>query len=812
MDGLQTEYQRLESTDDADHDERNVMLHVTDDSGKARWNHIENLDEFFTRIYHYHQKHGYLCMMMAQVFELVQFVFIVLFSMFLLRCVDYNILFGDTKPEGVTKVALTDAFIPLNQCSKDPPAVLVICIIIAGIFWVHRLIRFVYNALHYWEIRAFYRIALKITSNDLLNVTWHDVLKRVQEVQKEQRMCIHKAELTELDIYHRILRFKNYSIAMVNKSLVPLQLRVPFLGELVILTNGLKYNLEMILFWGPWAPFQNYWHLKEEYKRAAKREELARQLSKHILWIALANFVLCPFILLWQILYSFFNYVDLIKRDPSTLGTRRWSLYSRLYLRHFNELDHEFQARLNRGYRPAKKYMNSFNSNILAIICQNIAFFAGAILAVLVILVVYDEDVLTVEHVLTTTTLLGVLITICRTFIPDENLIFCPETLMQSILAQIHYIPDSWKGRAHTYKVRDEFSQLFQYKATYFLEELLSPLLTPLMLFRLRGKVLDIVDFYRNFSVDVVGVGDVCSFAQMNIRTHGNPKWMTEGKSEATQYQQAEDGKTELSLMHFTMTNPKWKPPQESKVFINALKEQAQKDVHLLNTVEAENTALATSLRSLSSLEGGYSSILGSLAIQQGMTSLPPTIMPPLGTPRGIESMMAQGSVTANTTKIRGAVSSTEGPLQGESTGLLGSVTGSGPLQTSLGPLSEENVPMSMVTTVLSPQCVDSTNDMNFSALYMHQLHDRRVALTDSQAPSHSSPADGGDDEDEAARRHWGLEADCQLVDRPPASTPGPRSPLREEEVFHSLPGLTTLATLDEGNLVDSGRPNDVNI
>ena len=38
---------------------------------------------------------------------------------------------------------------------------------------------------------------------------------------------------------------------------------------------------------------------------------------------------------------------------------------------------------------------------------RNIAFFAGSILAVLVILVVYDEDVLTVEHVLTTTTILG---------------------------------------------------------------------------------------------------------------------------------------------------------------------------------------------------------------------------------------------------------------------------------------------------------------------------------------------------------------------------------------------------------------------
>jgi autophagy-related protein 9 len=49
-----------------------------------------------------------------------------------------------------------------------------------------------------------------------------------------------------------------------------------------------------------------------------------------------------------------------------------------------------------------------------------ISFTAGAILAVLIILTVYDEDVLTVEHMLTTMTSLGVLLGICRSLIPDE--------------------------------------------------------------------------------------------------------------------------------------------------------------------------------------------------------------------------------------------------------------------------------------------------------------------------------------------------------------------------------------------------------
>ena len=27
-----------------------------------RWNHIEDLDSFFKKVYHYHQKHGFMCM------------------------------------------------------------------------------------------------------------------------------------------------------------------------------------------------------------------------------------------------------------------------------------------------------------------------------------------------------------------------------------------------------------------------------------------------------------------------------------------------------------------------------------------------------------------------------------------------------------------------------------------------------------------------------------------------------------------------------------------------------------------------------
>lgn len=45
-----------------------------------------------------------------------------------------------------------------------------------------------------------------------------------------------------------------------------------------------------------------------------------------------------------------------------------------------------------------------------------------------------------------------------------QHTVYNPEHLLTSILAQIHYMPEHWKGNAHTLKVRNEFGQLFEYK------------------------------------------------------------------------------------------------------------------------------------------------------------------------------------------------------------------------------------------------------------------------------------------------------------------------------------------------------------
>lgn len=113
-------------------------------------------------------------------------------------------------------------------------------------------------------------------------------------------------------------------------------------------------------------------------------------------------------------------------------------------------------------------------------------------------------------------------------------------------------------------QVRSDFSKLFQFKAVYLLEELLSPLVTPfILLFLLRPKALEIVDFLRQFTVEVVGVGDVCSFAQLDVHKHGQPQWQnsitSDEKSGETSNQQEDLSTAEQIAHRVREVNIDWK-------------------------------------------------------------------------------------------------------------------------------------------------------------------------------------------------------------------------------------------------------------
>lgn len=150
----------------------------------------------------------------------------------------------------------------------------------------------------------------------------------------------------------------------------------------------------------------------------------------------------------------------------------------------------------------------------------------------------------------------------------------------------------------------------------YFLNEIFSPLITPfLLLFVFRPKALEIVKFFRSFTVSVRGVGNVCSFAQMDVRKHGNPEWQienicqsnnnTNGENEnKVKCSPLENGKTELSLIRFTLMNPEWQMPPVALSFVNDVRQHALADFSKANNEGVYNeNALTESLVSFGTIK-----------------------------------------------------------------------------------------------------------------------------------------------------------------------------------------------------------------
>ena len=253
----------------------------------------------------------------------------------------------------------------------------------------------------------------------------------------------------------------------------------------------------------------------------------------------------------------------------------------------------------------------------------------------------------------------------------------------------------------------------------------MSPIITPLILiFQLSNKSQEIVDFFRNFTVDVVGVGDVCSFAQMDVRRHGNPAWQVnddkpvpETVARTNGYTQAEDGKTEMSLVHFTLTNPGWKPSGDNEKYLAGLKTAAERDVVQLTAMpeDVEDNPMFGSLTGLEDMGGSYRDHARSV-VYNSTASRPPDPVP--------SPPPAASSYTSPV--LRGGLSRCTGPLI-TSRSMLGPAPSLSTASSRLGPLPGplSNMSSRLMSPTMNNNLELSHTDMAMSALYLHNVNHR---------------------------------------------------------------------------------------
>ncbi|KAJ9101819.1 autophagy protein atg9 [Naganishia friedmannii] len=426
------------------------------------------------------------------------------------------------------------------------------------------MVTFAFGIRHLLEIKRFYEHLLNIPNSDIQTIAWREVVVRIGSIRQENALTSVRnqedgsmAETQDVpkldahDVANRIMRQENYLIALFTKDLLDLRVRLPLPlalkryipqklvtcgpdGESIYLTFGansltkaLEWNLRYCLLG---FIFDERGRVRKEFVKDRGRQGMIESLRHRFMFMGILNAIFSPFIVLYLLMYSFFRYFEEYHKNPSAIGSRGYTPFARWKFREFNELPHVFERRLDESYPAAKQYVDQFPKEITAITMRFVAFISGAFAAVLLLLSVVDPVFLHFEITPDRTVLfyLGVftsILAVSRGMVPANNQVFDPELLLTEVVGYVHYMPESWEGKLHSQQVHAEFSKMFQMKLAIFAQEITSVILTPLvLLFSLPACAGKVIDFCREFTVHVNGIGYVCSFAVFDFKREGNVK------------------------------------------------------------------------------------------------------------------------------------------------------------------------------------------------------------------------------------------------------------------------------------------------
>ena len=389
------------------------------------------------------------------------------------------------------------------------------------------------------RLQNFYRYLLDVHDSDIQTVRWQEIVKKLMDLrdlnpttaaamkdrhrhfmgtQSKQRMDAH-------DIANRLMRKENYLIALINKDILDFTLPIPFLGNRQLFSKTIQWNLSLCILD---HVFDDRGQVRSLFLKDTHRRVLSDSLVQRFKFAAFMNAICAPFIIIFFMLFYFFRYFNEYQRNPSQIGSRQYTPLAEWKFRQFNELGHFFEERTNMSYPFATRYVDQFPKDKTIQLAKFIAFVAGAIVSVLAVASIIDpESFLAFEITPERTVLfyLGVFGTVwamARGAVPEEHMVFDPETALKEVIGFIQYQPSHWQGQLHSNEVRAEFSQLYKMKLMIFLEEIISILLTPLVLwFSLPGCSDRVVDFFREFTLHVDGLGYVCSFAVFDFKNGG---------------------------------------------------------------------------------------------------------------------------------------------------------------------------------------------------------------------------------------------------------------------------------------------------
>lgn len=217
------------------------------------------------------------------------------------------------------------------------------------------------------------------------------------------------------------------------------------------------------------------------------------------------------------------------------------------------------------SYPFASRYIDQFPKRLTEQVARSVMLMSGAIIFVLTAASFLDNELFLGFEITKERTALfyigvfGTVWALARGMIPEETTVFDPEYALRAVLDLTHYMPDHWQGRLHSFDVKREFSQLYKLKVVILLEEIAGIFLASMVLLFSAPRSSDqVIDFFREFTIHVDGLGYVCSFSEFDFKE--SDKQRLDRPDLRENYYSAKHGKMAASYYSFLdnyMVNPR---------------------------------------------------------------------------------------------------------------------------------------------------------------------------------------------------------------------------------------------------------------
>ncbi|GJC99824.1 autophagy protein Apg9 [Colletotrichum higginsianum] len=468
-----------------------------------RWVNVSNLDFFVQDVYYYYRGSGFWCI-----------------------CVEYTKIPNSR--------SLKDVTIP--QCTRKMSFMWNVGLWLYVFYFVWKTVQFTMDLRRLSNMRNFYIHLLEIPEEDMQTVSWQDIVARVMalrdanpktaiNVTPSARQWMRnqsKERLDAADIANRLMRRENYLIAMMNKDILDLTLPIPFVRKHQFFSRSLEWNLHFAILT---YVFDGNNQVHQEFLKADRRGLLSAKLKSRLVFAGIINLLIGPFVVAYLIVVHAFTYYNEYQKDPSTFSHRRYTPLAEWKFREFNEVPHLFQERINMSYPFASRYIDQFPKKMTEQFARTVTFVAGAITSVLAVASFLDPqlflgfEITTERSALFYIGLFAAIWAAARGMISEETTVFDPDYALRNVIEYTRYMPDNWKDRLHTADVKREFSELYKLKMLILVEEILGILTASLVLIYSAPKCSDqIIDFFREFTIHVDGVGYICSFAEFDFK------------------------------------------------------------------------------------------------------------------------------------------------------------------------------------------------------------------------------------------------------------------------------------------------------